>query len=138
MTIQVSVLVWTVICFLLLMAILHFLLFKPVLQMMDRRREHIRSAKAKKAQYARMAEEYAAVLEKSRADRLARQQKELKNELERLRADNRTLLATANETRLRKVDEYSVKAEADCARLLTLLSEQADELAVFFAQSLTK
>lgn len=138
MTIQVSVLVWTVICFLLLVAILHSLLFRPVLQMLDKRREHIRAAAARKAEYERMADEYAAMLDKSRAERLDRQQKELKAELERLRADSRALLETANETRLRKVDEYSVRAEADCARLLTLLSEQADELAVSFAESLTK
>lgn len=138
MTIQISVLIWTIICFLLLAAILHFWLFRPVLRMLDQRRARIDAAAAKKAEYERLAEEYAAVLDKSRAASLERQQRELKADLERLRADNRALLETANETRLRKVDDYSRKAEADCARLLGLLSERADALAVSFAESLTK
>jgi large subunit ribosomal protein L22 len=48
MTIQISITVWTVICFILLMLILHNWLFKPVLQMMDRRRERIEKAAARK------------------------------------------------------------------------------------------
>lgn len=138
MTIQVSVLLWTVICFILLAAILHFLLFRPVLRVLDERRAHIRRAEEKKVEYERTQARYEAMLADSRTRRLEQQQKELRAELEKLRADNRALLETANETRLRKVDDYSVRAEADCARLLTLLSEQADELAVSFAESLTK
>ena len=48
MTIQLSVTVWTVICFCLLMLILHNLLFKPVLKVMDDRRERIEKARLKK------------------------------------------------------------------------------------------
>ena len=138
MTIQVSVLLWTVICFLLLVAILRNLLFKPVLRTLDERQERLDKAAEKRAEYERMEAEYAAELDSHRAQRLTRQQKELKAEMEKLRADDRALLKAANETRLRKVDRYSVKAEADCEKLLTRLSEQADELAVSFAQSLTK
>ena len=138
MTIQVSVLIWTVICFLLLMAILHFLLFRPVLRVLDERREHLRRAAEKKAEYDRMQAQYASMVDDSRALRLEQQRKQMKAQLERLRSDNRALLEAANETRLRRVDDYSVKAEADCARLLELLSQRADELAVSFADSLTK
>ena len=48
MTIQPSVMVWTVICFLILMAILKNLLFTPVLKMIDSRREKIQAAAKKK------------------------------------------------------------------------------------------
>lgn len=46
--IQVSVIVWTVICFLLLMLILKKLLFGPMLAFMDARRERIAAAEAKR------------------------------------------------------------------------------------------
>ena len=49
MNIQVSVVLWTIICFVLLMLILHNLLFKPVLKVLDARREKIVNAAAKKA-----------------------------------------------------------------------------------------
>ena len=44
MNIQPSVIVWTVICFLLLMVILKNLLFTPVLKMIDSRREKVEGA----------------------------------------------------------------------------------------------
>ena len=42
MTIQLSISVWTVICYVLLMIILDKLLFKPVLKVMDERKERIK------------------------------------------------------------------------------------------------
>ena len=47
MTVQLSVTLWTVICFCLLMLILHNLLFKPVLKVMDDRKSRIDKANEK-------------------------------------------------------------------------------------------
>ena len=47
MNIQPSVIVWTVICFLLLTVILKNLLFKPVLEVLDKRKEKVDSAEQK-------------------------------------------------------------------------------------------
>ena len=47
MNIQPSVIVWTVICFLLLMIILKNLLFTPVLKMLDSRKEKVEAADKK-------------------------------------------------------------------------------------------
>ena len=47
MNIQPSVIVWTVICFLLLMIILKNLLFAPVLKMLDSRKEKVDAADKK-------------------------------------------------------------------------------------------
>ena len=46
MTIQLSVTIWTVICFAALMVILDRLLFRPLLDFMDRRREKIDGTRA--------------------------------------------------------------------------------------------
>ena len=48
MNIQPSVMVWTVICFLILTVILKNLLFTPLLKIMDSRREKIQAASKKK------------------------------------------------------------------------------------------
>lgn len=45
MTIQISVTVWTILCFIALMLILDRLLFRPLLGFMDKRREKIEGAK---------------------------------------------------------------------------------------------
>lgn len=45
--IQISVVLWTIICFVLLMLILHFLLLKPMLAHLDKRKARIDNAKAK-------------------------------------------------------------------------------------------
>ena len=48
MNIQPSIMVWTVICFLLLMVILKNLLFDPVLKVIDARHQKMHAAKEKK------------------------------------------------------------------------------------------
>ena len=45
MNIQISITVWTIICFVVLMLILDRLLFRPLLSFMDKRREKIDGAK---------------------------------------------------------------------------------------------
>ena len=47
LTIQPSVFIWTLICFCLLMLILHRLLFRPMLSFMDARRARIDRAAAR-------------------------------------------------------------------------------------------
>ncbi len=138
MTIQISVVIWTILCFLLLMLILHFLLFQPVLKMLDQRRERIQNAAAKKAAYEKLEQEYAAMLEEKRTAFLEQQRKQKKAELESIRSEGKERLEAANDERLHKVDQYRAKAEAECTELLTVLSQRADELAVSFAESLVK
>ncbi len=53
LSIQISVILWTVICFILLMIILRNLLFKPLLTCMDDRKKRIDAAMEKRQQYDR-------------------------------------------------------------------------------------
>ncbi len=57
MTVQLPVLLWTVICFGALILILYFLLFKPMLSFMDRREERISRAAERDAEHRRALEE---------------------------------------------------------------------------------
>ncbi len=138
MTIQISVVIWTVLCFLLLMLILHFLLFRPVLALLDARRERVQNAAARKAEQEKREAAYASMLEEKKAALLAQQQRQMKAEIEKIRADGRRRMEQANEERLNRVDGYRVKAEEECDELLSLLSEHADGLAASFAESLVR
>ncbi len=138
MTIQASVVIWTVLCFILLVLILNNLLFKPVLEIMDRRKARIENAAKKQAEYDRMAQEHEALLAQARREELEKQKKQVNEELDRIRTDGRAQLMAANEARLHRVVDYRYQAQAECIDLLATLSEHADELAVSFAESLTR
>ena len=135
MNIQLSVTLWTIICFILLMLILHHLLFKPVLKVIDDRRARVQNAALKKAEHARLAEENAAALQEKEAANLAAQQKQIKEQIETIRQDSKKTVEAAKDERLRAVDSYRLKAEAERAEILTTLGAHAAELAAAFADS---
>ena len=67
MSIQISVIIWTVICFLLLMLILKNWLFKPVLEVMEKRRNRIEKANEKKLEAQRLTVEHEKALEEQKS-----------------------------------------------------------------------
>lgn len=138
MNIQISVTIWTVICFILLMLILHFLLFKPVLRVMDQRRERIEKAAAKKAEYEKLVAEYETAAAKEQAAALADSKKLLKEQVESIRAESKQAVEIAKEQRLQDVEDYRAEADAERERILQALRAHSMELAVSFAESVTK
>lgn len=135
MTIQLSVLVWTVICFVLLMLILHHLLFQPVLKVMDDRKARIQNAVKKKAEHERIAEKNAAALQEKEAARLAAHRQQIKEQIETIRLDGKKAVEAANDERLRAVDRYRQQVESERVEILITLSAHAAELAAAFAES---
>ena len=135
MTIQLSVLVWTIICFVLLMLILHHLLFQPVLKVMDDRKARIQSAAKKKAEHERLTEQNAAALREREAARLAARRRQIKEQIETIRQQSKKTLEDAKDKRLRAVDNYRRQAEAERVEILITLSAHAAELAAAFAES---
>ncbi len=138
MTIQLSVSIWTIICFILMMLILHHLLFQPVLQVIDARKERIQNAAAKKAEDEKLAEEYASMLLQKKAVLQNVQQKQIKDEIEAIRADSKKAVEGAKEERLQEVEQYRAKAEAERTEILETLSVHTSQLAAAFANSLIK
>ncbi len=63
--IQISVILWTVICFLLLMLILKNLLFKPLLACMDRRKQRIADAENKQRSDREREQEAASIMDEA-------------------------------------------------------------------------
>ena len=135
MTIQLSVTVWTVICFIILMLILHNLLFKPVLAMLDKRNARIKDAEKKKAEYQRIESENESLLIKSKKAFVENKFKEAKEEI---RAKSKNAVEKAQEKRLNMVEEYRVKTDAEQEEILAVLEQQANSLAHTFANSLIK
>lgn len=138
MTIQISVLIWTVICFVLLMLILHNLLFKPTLQVMDERKRKIEAAAAKKEELLRAQQEYTAELERRNREQAEQQRKQVKENIEAIRAKNRIDIVNAQEKRLHTVDEYRVRTEKEHEEIIEALAFHATELAETFAESVVK
>ena len=136
MTIQLPVLLWTIICFAGAMLILHHLLFKPVLRVMDARRERIENAAGKKAEYERLAAENEALWKQRQADFLAAEQTRQREEAEGAREAGKKAIEAAREEQLRTTDEFKRETEAEHIRILNALSVHADALAAAFAESI--
>ena len=104
MTIQISLVIWTIIGFATLSFILNKFLFKPLLKVMDERNEKIEKAKSDRQAELERREKTLKALEISNA---ARQQEELKarqREIENERKKTETILAD-------KKAEYDVELE---------------------------
>lgn len=138
MTIQLSVTIWTIICFCLLMVILHHLLFKPVLQLMDRRKEKVAAAAAKKEEYERLAAEHEAKLMEQRQAAHEKRQKQMKDALEKIRIESKLAIDGAKKERIRELDYSHAKADAERKEILQVLSAHGPALARSFAECLTK
>lgn len=122
MTIEPSLIVWTVLCFLALMLILKKLLFQPMLTFMDTRNAKIEAARKAKedarteyeAEVRRLADERAAQeaqLRQSGAEALEHVQEELRRETTQKRAEaaqrlaeNRAALAEESERITRELE----------------------------------
>ena len=113
MTIQLSVSIWTIICFLLLMLILRNLLFQPILEVMDARKMRIEKAAQKKAENEKRKNEYEAMLVEKEKVFYEEQKKQIKEEIEVIRLNTKKELKEAKEERLRLVDAYRVKAKEE-------------------------
>ena len=135
MTIQLSVTVWTVICFIALILILHNLLFKPVLTLLDKRNERIKGAAEKKVEYEALQSKNESLLFESKKAFLEKKSKESKEKIEEIRMQSKAAAEKAQEQRLKMVDDYRLKTDAEQQEILNVLEEHSSSLAKTFAKS---
>ena len=138
MTIQISVTIWTVICFILAMLILNNLLFKPILEIMDKRREKIAMAKGKKAERESLIAENERLLAEKKAEQEANGKKLIKERVEKIASDRKKAIEAAKEVRLKKLDETRERTDAEEKEILAKLSSHSEELAVMLADRIVK
>ena len=134
MNIQSSVIVWTIICFVLLMFILHNLLFKPVLKVMDDRKAHIEKANIKKMEFEQLRLQYEETAVQNQKKRIELRKQAIKDETEQIRLDCKKAIDYANSKRLADVENYQASSEEELEILVSGMNNNISAVAVAFAK----
>ena len=132
MTVQISVTIWTVICFIALYFILKYLLFIPVLDVMDKRQKKIDKAKSKAEEAKRLAEEKRAAFEKEKQMLLLDEQKKAEEDLRRIRQEGKLRLDKARKDRIAIIDAFRKKEEAKYEKDMQNIDRRMDDIADAF------
>lgn len=136
MTIQLPVVLWTVICFLLMTVILKNLLFKPVLELLDSRKAKSAAAREKQALIEQMEHEHSEKLSEIERENQKRREQSIKKELEEIRAQNKNDIENAKAARLASAEEYKAKTDTEKQAVISSFNEKSDEIVRAFAERL--
>ena len=120
------------------MIILNNLLFKPMLSMMDKRRERVTAARAKKEEYEKAALENERLLAEKAAENASHRQQLIKQRVEKVGSDRKKAIEDAKEARLKRLDETRRSTDAEEIEILAQLGTHAEELAVMLAERIVK
>ncbi len=134
--VQLSVIVWTVICFILLMIILRNLLFEPVLKIMDKRQARIdRAADRKQEIEARMQQNEQQLAEQRQqyiADRIAAD----KQLLQQIRSEGKKQSDQAQKDCLAAVEEYRESLHDEYEHIVQSVAPEMETAAAIFVQNI--
>ncbi len=136
MNIQLPVVLWTVICFLILMLILKNLLFKPVFQVLDRRKKKLAEAEKKKEAIEALEKEHEIRLALFEEDAKIQHENYIKSELKLIKIKSRTELEEAKNGRAARLVEARKNAEAEKEEIKNAFRESSDEIVKAFAKRL--
>ena len=136
MSIQISVIIWTVICFLLLMLILKNWLFKPVLEVMEKRRNRIEKAKEKQLEIQRLSAEHESMLAEQKKTFLKEQKAKADMEIEKIQADSKKSVDSARTVRLNTYETYREECAKEYSRILSNAEKSTEQIAEIFADRL--
>ena len=136
MSIQPSVVVWTVICFVLLMIILKNLLFKPVLEVLDKRKEKIDAASKK----LRDIESITAENERRFASEKARAEAEsvaaAKEKVQQIQSQGKKEIQNAQRKCLSDIDEYRNGITEEYDKIVYSVAPKMETAAAIFAKNI--
>lgn len=136
MNIQPSIMVWTVICFLLLMVVLKNFLFTPVLKVMDDRRERINSAKEKKENIEKLIQENEEQLEKQKVLASEKRRKEVKNKLEQIQLQGKKEIEAAQRQCLADIQQYREDIVSEHDKIVDSVAPKMETAAALFAKNI--
>ena len=137
MTVQLPVLLWTVICFGALVLILNNLLFKPMLTFMDRRNERIRLAAEKKAENERALREAEEAVLRFREEQKAHTAALSEKALADAQKDADRMLSDAVRRGKEDTEALRLRLEREREEIGQTLSGDADTLAEAWLTALT-
>ena len=133
MTIQLPIILWTIICFVLLMLILRNLLFRPLIACMDKRNQRIAAAKEKQRQDAEDVRLAIAAQEQDVEEKNAEARAEAERKVaeERIRAEQ--ALADRTKAEQSVSDAYAAELEAEKKALCEKTEQEARRLSEIYA-----
>ncbi len=136
MNIQPSVIVWTVICFLLLAFMLKNLLFTPVLRMIDSRKEKVAKAdkKLKDIENITSENERRIAEEKVRAEAEANAQ--AKEKLQQIQSEGKKEIESAQRQTLSDIEEYKNGINGECDRIVSSVAPEMETAAAIFVRNI--
>ena len=135
MTIQISLVIWTIIGFVTLSFILNRFLFKPLLKVMDDRNEKIKKAEAKRQIELERREKQLKALEIANRAREQEAQKAAENELAKERKKTEEIIADKKAEYDAELEKIREKYEADTKAAESNLSESIDKLALKYVKT---
>ena len=133
MTIQISIAIWTVICFIVLMIILRNFLFKPVLKVLDDRKQRLENARLKEKEQIRKAEENKALILKQQAEYAQKKEQMAKEAAENLSAQGKLQIEEAQKKRISDVDKYRASMDESYKQIISTASVEMNKVAEIFA-----
>ena len=134
--IQPSVIIWTVICFCLLMLILSNWFLRPVLKVLDQRRKKLEGARAKKAEYDELANQQAKELEEKRQEHKRALEAAAKEEVAFIQANEKNELKLAHTKSLENIDAYREELENNHRQIVEDLTPKMCEVAEIFVKQI--
>ncbi len=134
--IQPSVMVWTVICFLLLMVILKKWLFTPVLNVIDSRREKIEAAEKKKEDIEKLVLDHEKQIENEKALAEEKNKKEVKQKLEQIQLQSKKEIEAAQRECLADVEKYREGIKEEHDKIVDSVAPKMETAAALFAKNI--
>lgn len=136
MTIQPSVLIWTIICFCLLMLILNKLLFRPLLQVMDARQTRIEAAREKQRKDQESYEQAVLALESAQAEEDRARAMEAAQRVAQAREQAEAQIAEAKRKHEQELAAYEETLKQERCELKSKLDAGVESLAIAYANRL--
>lgn len=136
MNIQLSVIVWTVICFLLLTVILKNLLFAPVLKVLDSRKEKIDAAGKKKAEIEKLTAENEKYLAQQKAIDTENKKAEAKALATKIQSDGKKEIETAQRQCLADIEKYREGITEEYEQIVKSVAPKMETAAAIFAKNI--
>ena len=136
MSIQPSVIVWTVICFLLLTVILKNLLFTPVLMVLDSRKEKVEAADEKLREIEKITAENESriVEEKLRAE--AESIAQAKHTVQQIQSHGKKEIENAQRKCLSDIQEYREGVTGEYDKIVYSVAPKMETAAAIFAKNI--
>lgn len=138
MTIQPSVLIWTVLSFCALAYILNKFLFKPLLKVMDERNEKITGEKEKKRAEREAREKMLAEAEEERISIQKNAVTAGEQAAEQLHSETAAILAAKKQEYDEALEQLRLRLEEESGSIEQELSDKVDKLALAYVDALIK